>query len=174
MPILDSVYEHLPRYLPVIIIAFVVFVALRLIRWLWLENKFDTFSDHKIVPQILMLGLNLVGLVLIVLALPISDNLRGQILSLFGLLLTGVMALSSATFVSNLFGGSMLRLTRSFRIGDYIRVGEQFGRVSECGFFHTEIQTVDRDLTTFPNLYLITNPVTVVHKSVLSFQRLFL
>lgn len=157
-----------------IIIAFVVFVALRLIRWLWLEKKFDTFSDHKIVPQILMLGLNLVGLVLIVLALPISDNLRGQILSLFGLLLTGVMALSSATFVSNLFGGSMLRLTRSFRIGDYIRVGEQFGRVSERGFFHTEIQTVDRDLTTFPNLYLITNPVTVVHKSVLSFQRLFL
>jgi hypothetical protein len=77
MPNLDSVYEHLPRYLPVIIIAFVVFVALRLIRWLWLEKKFDTFCDHKIVPQILMLGLNLVGLVLIVLALPISDNLRG-------------------------------------------------------------------------------------------------
>ncbi|MDG2169855.1 MAG: mechanosensitive ion channel [Opitutales bacterium] len=165
MPNLDSVYEHLPRYLPVIIIAFVVFVALRLIRWLWLEKKFDTFCDHKIVPQILMLGLNLVGLVLIVLALPISDNLRGQILSLFGLLLTGVMALSSATFVSNLFGGSMLRLTRSFRIGDYIKVGEKFGRVSERGLFHTEIQTVDRDLTTFPNLYLITNPVTVVHKS---------
>ena len=59
----------------------------------------------------------------------------------------------------------MLRLTRSFRIGDYIRVGDQFGRVSERGLFHTEIQTVDRDLTTFPNLYLITNPVTVVHKS---------
>ena len=165
MPALESIYAELPKYIPVLVISVIVFVALRLTRWLWLEKKFDTFSDHKIIPQILMLLLNAIGLILIILALPISEGLKGQILSLFGLVLTGVMALSSATFVSNLFGGSMLRLTRSFRIGDYIRVGEQFGRVSERGLFHTEIQTVDRDLTTFPNLYLITNPVTVVHKS---------
>ena len=164
MPSLDSISAELPRYIPVLVISILVFVALRLTRWLWLEKKFDTFSDHKIIPQILMLLLNAIGLILVILALPISDGLKGQILSLFGLVLTGVMALSSATFVSNLFGGSMLRLTRSFRIGDYIRVGDEFGRVSERGLFHTEIQTVDRDLTTFPNLYLITNPVTVVHK----------
>ena len=164
MPSLESIYAELPRYIPVLVISVIVFVALRLTRWLWLEKKFDTFSDHKIIPQILMLLLNAIGLILIILALPISDGLKGQILSLFGLVLTGVMALSSATFVSNLFGGSMLRLTRSFRIGDYIKVGDEFGRVSERGLFHTEIQTVDRDLTTFPNLYLITNPVTVVHK----------
>ena len=37
-----------------------------------------------------------------------------------------------------------------------------FGRVTERGLFHTEIQTEDRDLVTLPNLYLVTNPVKVV------------
>ena len=122
MPELNNLYAELPRFIPIIIISFVVFVTLRLIKWLWLEKKFDTFSDHKIVPQVLMFVFTTIGLVLIVLALPVGDGLKGQILSLFGLVVTGVMALSSATFVSNLLAGSMLRLTRSFRVGDYIKV----------------------------------------------------
>ena len=54
---------------------------------------------------------------------------------------------------------------RNFRPGDFVRVGERLGRVTERGLFHTEIQTEDRDLTTLPNLYLVTNPVTVVRAS---------
>jgi small-conductance mechanosensitive channel len=62
-------------------------------------------------------------------------------------------------------GGLMLRAVRSFRPGDFIQVEEQFGRVSERGLFHTEIQTQERDLVTLPNLYLITNPIRVVRTS---------
>lgn len=165
MPALEQIYGELPRFIPVIVISLIVVVALRLIKWLWLEKQLNTFSDHKIVPQLLMILFGMIGGILIILSLPVSDALRGQILSLLGLVVTGVMALSSATFVSNAFAGSMLRLTRSFRIGDFIRVGDQQGRVSDRGIFHTEIQTEDRDLITFPNLYLITNPVTVVRTS---------
>ncbi len=165
MPALEQIYSELPRFIPIVLISIFVFVSLRLIKWLWLGKKVDAFSDHKIVPQVLMIIFSTIGAILIILALPVSDSLRGNIISLIGLVVTGVMALSSATFVSNAFAGSMLRLTRSFRIGDFIRVGGQDGRVSDRGIFHTEIQTADRDLTTFPNLYLITNPVTVVRSS---------
>jgi len=161
----DKVYQAIPDYLPLIIVTAVVLITLRFIQWLWLGKKFDAFSDRKIIPQVLMLVFGIVGAVFIILALPISDTLRGNILSLLGLVMTGVMALSSTTFVANAFAGSMLRLTRSFRIGDYIKVGDQGGRVTERGIFHTEIQTEDRDLTTFPNLYLVTNAVTVVRAS---------
>ncbi len=37
--------------------------------------------------------------------------------------------------------------------------------VSERGLFHTEIQTENRDLTTIPNLYLVTNAVRVTRSS---------
>ena len=61
--------------------------------------------------------------------------------------------------------GIMLKSVRNFRSGDFIKTGEHFGRVTERGLFHTEIQTADRDLTTLPNLVLATNPVTVVRQS---------
>ena len=58
-----------------------------------------------------------------------------------------------------------LRAVRNFRMGDFIRVAEHFGRVSERGLFHTEIQTENRDLTTLPNLFLVTHPVTTIRTS---------
>ncbi|MEE4659450.1 MAG: mechanosensitive ion channel domain-containing protein, partial [Halieaceae bacterium] len=87
------------------------------------------------------------------------------ILSLLGIIITAVIALSSTTFVSNIMAGLMLRAVNSFRPGDYIRCEQHFGRVTERGLFHTEIQTPDRDLATVPNLFLVNNPLTVVHES---------
>jgi hypothetical protein len=64
-----------------------------------------------------------------------------------------------------MLAGIMLRAVRNFRMGDFIEVGDHFGRVSDRGLFHTEIQTEERNLTTLPNLYLVTNPVTTVRAS---------
>jgi small-conductance mechanosensitive channel len=86
-------------------------------------------------------------------------------LSLLGILLSAAIALSATTFVGNVMAGLMLRAVKNFRPGDFIRVGDHFGRVSERGLFHIEIQTEDRDLTTLPNLFLVTNPVKVVRSS---------
>jgi len=44
-------------------------------------------------------------------------------------------------------------------------VGDHFGRISNMDLLHVEIQTEDRDLTTLPNLYLVTNPVRVLRSS---------
>jgi small conductance mechanosensitive channel len=112
-----------------------------------------------------MIGLTLAGLLAIILVLPISDSSRGQLLSLIGIVLSAAIALSSTTLLGNAMAGLMLRVVRGFRSGDFIRVGDHFGRISEQGLFHVEIQNEDRDLTTLPNLYLVTNPVKVIRSS---------
>jgi small-conductance mechanosensitive channel len=112
-----------------------------------------------------MLALTAIGVVVIVMALPISDAKRGQLLSLIGILISAAIALSATTFLGNAMAGVMLRSVRNFRIGDFIRCADQFGRVTERGLLHTEIQTEDRDLVTLPNLFLVTNPVTIVRSS---------
>lgn len=86
----DKVYQAIPDYLPLIIVTAVVLITQRLIQWLWLGKKFDAFSDRKIIPQVLMLVFGIVGAVFIILALPISDTLRGNILSLLGLVMSAV------------------------------------------------------------------------------------
>ena len=106
-----------------------------------------------------------VGLLAVLVALPLESKLSSQVFSLVGIVLSAAIALSSTTFLGNLIAGGMLRTVRHFELGDWVRVGEHFGRVTERGLLHTEIQTADRDLTTLPNLLLATEPVKVVRSS---------
>ncbi|MBT4159997.1 MAG: mechanosensitive ion channel [Gammaproteobacteria bacterium] len=122
-------------------------------------------GEISVPRQMLMLCLTAAGLLIVIFSLPLSETSRGQVLSLLGIVITAVIALSSTTFVANVMAGLMLRAVNSFRPGDFIRSEIFFGRVTERGVFHTEIQTEDRDLMTLPNMYLVNNPVTVVHNS---------
>ena len=115
--------------------------------------------------QLVMLAATAVGISAVILTLPLSESLRGRLLGLLGIVFTGVIGFSSTTFVANAMAGLMLRAVRNFRPGDWIRVGGEFGRVTERGLFHTEIQTEDRDLATLPNLFLVQQPVAVVRAS---------
>lgn len=147
-----------------------LFTGLMVIGGLWLAHvlimrRALAMDRPRLVRQVAMLALTAAGVIAVVLALPISESTRNSLLGLLGLVITGVIALSSTSFISNAMAGLMLRAVRSFSPGDFMRVGEYFGRVTERGLFHTEIQSEDRDLVTIPNLYLSLNPVTVIRSS---------
>jgi small conductance mechanosensitive channel len=130
-----------------------------------LGKRFGLLPDQQVKQQLVLLILTLAAVPAVVFALPLSESQQGQLLGLLGVLGAAAIALSSTTFLGNAMAGLMLRAVGGFRLGDFVRVGEHFGRVSERGLFHLEIQTEDRDLTTLPNLYLVTNPVKVVRSS---------
>lgn len=122
-------------------------------------------AQQQFSRQLLQLGLTFVALIAVVLNLPVKDGLITAMLSLIGIVLSAVLALSSTTLMGNALAGIMLRGLRNFRTGDFVRCGDHFGRVTERGLVHTEIQTEDSDLTTLPNLYLVSNPLTTVRSS---------
>lgn len=161
MQILDQFADVLQSSVPALITAVAVIVVVVVVR-LVVRRQSSLSSDRRFRLQVVTLVLSLAGLVAVIMALPLSETAKGQLLSLLGILLSAAIALSSTTFVGNIMAGLMLRAVRNFRPGDFIRVADQFGRVSDLGLFHTEIQTEDRDLTTMPNLFLVTNPVKVI------------
>ena len=121
--------------------------------------------QNNFARHITMIALSAVSLIAVILTLPINDEMKGQLFSLMSVALTVVVALSSTTIVSNAMAGIMSRAIGSFKVGDFVKSQEHFGRITERGLFHTEIQTEDRDLITVPNLYLMTNPFRVVQNS---------
>jgi len=146
------------------------FTVITLIAIYWatkyiLDRQAKGKSDWGIIRTMILFTIMMVGIVAIILSLPMSESLRGQITSLIGIVISAVLALSSATFIGNGLAGVMLRTINSFKPGDFIMVNEHFGRITERGLFHTEIQTDTRDLTTLPNLYLAINPVKVTRLS---------
>ena len=114
----------------------------------WLGRHPPENPESHLPRQLLLVLSYVLGLLLITISLPVSEATRGQLISLAGLVLTALIALASTTLVANAMSGLLLRIVNSFRPGDFIRVGDAFGRVTERGLFHTEIQTEDRDLMT--------------------------
>ncbi|RLQ20695.1 mechanosensitive ion channel family protein [Seongchinamella sediminis] len=154
--------DRLLSFLPGLAALVAVILVLALLNF-WLRR--GQTGEISVTRQALMLLLTATGVLIVIFTLPLSEVSRGQVLSLLGIVITAVIALSSTTFVANAMAGLMLRAVNSFKPGDFIRSPNFFGKVTERGIFHTEIQTEDRDLMTLPNMYLVNNPVTVVHHS---------
>jgi small-conductance mechanosensitive channel len=145
-----------PAYTRLIIVAFAVAAAI-----VALPRFLDPSPRRRYRVHLWMGVLGFVGLIVFILSIP-DPSRQSNLLQLTGYILGAVIALSSTTLVANALGGFMLRVIRSFAWGDYLRVGEYFGKVSERGIFHVEIQTENSDLVTIPNMYLVQNPVTVI------------
>ncbi len=158
--LLGTLEGLLPTAAVAVAVAAFMFVAFRAVDR-WLEGS----AHQRLWTQLTRLALTVVGFLVIILSLPIEDSTRGQLLSLLGIVLSAAIALSSTTLIGNAMAGLVLRATRGFRTGDFLQVGEHFGRVSERGILHVELQTEDRDLTTLPNLFLVSHPIRVVRSS---------
>ena len=131
----------------------------------YLVSRYEHGSSNEFQRQLIMLAVSLLALIFMVLVIPVGDAMRGQILGLLGILLSATIALSSTTLVGNVLAGLMLKSLKGMRPGVHIRVQDCAGRISSMSLLYTEIQTEDRDLTSLPNLFLATNPVTMFRSS---------
>jgi len=154
-----KILDYAPFAVAVLGASLALFLARR-----WVEGRLAPGHGVRFGHQLGMVGLSLAGLLTVVLALP-DAGMRGQVLSFVGILLSAAIALSSTTLLGNAMAGIMLRAVKNFRMGDFIQVDHHFGRVTEMGLVHTEIQTEDRDLSTLPNLLLVTHAVKVIRPS---------
>ncbi|MFT6269404.1 MAG: small-conductance mechanosensitive channel [Alphaproteobacteria bacterium] len=155
----------LQDWLILLITCVIAFGTLALLDWLLLARHKELTSEKKLPRQLSMLGFSIVAVIMVVLALPVIESSRNQLLGLLGVLVSGVIAFSSTTIVSNLMAGVVLSLNKPFRTGDFIRCKGFEGRVTEKGLLDTEIQTRQRALVHIANTFLINNPVEVIRSS---------
>lgn len=152
------------KWISFIVTAFIFTLLYIAVKYL-LARQAAGKTDSSVIRSIILFTIGLIGIIAVILAIPMDESIKGQITSLIGIVISAVFALSSATFIGNGLAGIMMRAINNFKPGDFISVGDHFGRISERGLFHTEIQTENRDLTTLPNLFLANNPVKVTRES---------
>jgi potassium efflux system protein len=98
----------------------------------------------------------LVGLLLALAALGVS--LR-EVTILAGALGVGI-GFGLQTAVNNFVCGLILLFERPVKVGDYIQLGEQWGRIKRIGLRATIVQTFDNSEIVVPNNDLVANQVT--------------
>lgn len=161
----DNMTELVIMFLPLLATCLIVGGALWTAHQLLIARQPGLGNERLFSRQLSLLGMTIAGLLAVILALPVSDSTRNQIIGLIGLLISGIFAFSSSTIFANLMAGIMLRITKPFRTGDFVRIGDYFGRVVERGLLDTELQTENRELVALPNTYMITVPATVTRSS---------
>ncbi len=144
----------------------VLVVVILLVFNSWIFNRFKTAKwSGNIARRIIAFLVGLIGFLIFILVLPIDKSLKGQILSLFGIVISAGIALSSTTILGNLLAGFMNNSMNRFKNGDLIKIGDYQGRVIRRSAFHIEIQLEDSNFVTLPNIYVATNPVKLTRKS---------
>lgn len=165
MAFADSLLQKLFEFLPLVMTLVGVIGLLWVAHIFLIKRNEDQGNEKQFSNQLIMLGLTIAGLLAVILSLPVSDSTRNQIIGFVGLVISGVFAFSSSTIFANLLAGIMMRITKPFKTGDFIRVGDNFGRVVDRGLLDTEIQTEVSNLVALPNTFMITNPISVTRSS---------
>lgn len=150
-------------FIPVAYALGVSIVTLALLNYVLISRRTDLKGEALLPRQLFMFASFLIAMIVIIVMLPIPESTQNQILALLGLLISGVVAFSSTAFVTNVMAAIMLRVTRPFTVGDFITLGDKFGKVSARGLFDTEIQTETGELIAIPNALFVSEPVKVVH-----------
>ena len=75
-----------------------------------------------------------------------------------------IVSLGSAGLVNQLMSGLTLTYSRGLRVGDAVRTGEVYGRVTRMGMFSLQLRTFRGELITVPN-------AVVVGQSMINFTR---
>jgi len=89
--------------------------------------------------------------------LPGAQSTAFQGVTVFaGLMIT----IGSGAFVGHLLAGYMIIYSRTLRVGDYVRIGDNEGTVSAIGMFTTKVVTLRREVLSIPNSVVFSAEVT--------------
>ena len=80
------------------------------------ERRRIRTGNPRVMSQFAVALLAFLGLLLIILALPVSETTRGQLYSLLGIVISASIALSSSTIVGNAMGGLLIRFVAGSRV----------------------------------------------------------
>jgi small-conductance mechanosensitive channel len=146
---------YLPKLLFVIVIAGIIYVAIRLVTLFFNQVKHERIVFANFPPEwadptnkIVRILLIAFGLVVAFPYLPASDSPAFAGVSVF----MGVLfSLASSSALSNMIAGIVLTYTGAFRLGDRVKVGESFGDIIETSLLATRVRTIKNEDITIPN-----------------------
>jgi small-conductance mechanosensitive channel len=102
----------------------------------------------------------LVWIFVLTAAYPYIPGSRTEAFRAIGVFVGLMASLGAAGFVNQVMSGLVVVYSRSLRIGDYVRIGDKEGVVTDIGTLSTKLMTLAREEVTVPNSVLAGTTVT--------------
>ncbi|HSE39347.1 MAG TPA: mechanosensitive ion channel domain-containing protein, partial [Acidobacteriota bacterium] len=138
------------RYFKAVLYLTIAILLIR-IAVLVLFTSIEKNSKYKIpklveeITKVLLYGIATIAIVQYTLSIQVTTVLATSAI------ITVVLGLALQETLGNLFAGLALQLDPAYQVGDWIRVGERWGKVEEITWRATKLRTVNNDSVIIPN-----------------------
>jgi small-conductance mechanosensitive channel len=159
----SSVLASLPNIAFLIVLFFVVRYLIKLIKLFFKSLSQETIVLANFDPDWSWPTYKIIRFLIIVFAIVIaypyipgsdSDAFKG-----ISVILGIIFSIGSSSFISNIIAGYSLTYRRAFKLGDRIKVGDNFGEVIDIKPFVTRIRSLKNEEVVIPNSILIDTQV---------------
>ncbi len=160
---LDKIMDMAIEYAPSLLLAIVMLVV-----GFWIIKKICFVANKALVtakfsPEITPFLVSVLSIALkVLLLLAVASKVGIETASFVALLAAGGFAIGLALqgSLGNFAAGIIILFFKPYRVGDWIEVGEKFGKVEEIQIFNTLLGTPGKKLLIIPNGQIIDNIVT--------------
>lgn len=159
-----GIVSHIPNFLFIVVLAVVIRYFLKFMHIFFTKIENGTITIKGFYPEWARPTDKLLSFLVIAFALvvafpyiPGSDSPAFKGVTIF----IGVLfSLGSQSAVSNIISGLVMTYRRAFRVGDWIKIGEVMGGVSEIRLQLTHIRTAKNEDVIMPNSVILNSQIT--------------
>ena len=133
----------------------VIKILMRIVDRMLAKSRVEK-TMHTFIRSCIKYLLLFIAILMVAGALGVNVTSLIALLGIFGL----AVSLAVQGVLSNLAGGIMVLLSKPFKLGDYVLVGDTEGTIKQIGLTHTQINTLDNKLVFVPNGEVSSGKVT--------------
>ena len=159
----DGFIDHIPK---VLLAVAILYIGIKLVNFLL--RKYDRYyAKTKLAQELKSFFRSLIHLTLLAIIVLVAAQVVGIQTTSFVLILSAVgfsigMALQGS--LGNLASGVMILIFKPYKVGDFIEMQDQMGKVEEIEIFNTIITTFDNRTVIVPNGIAISDIITNLSK----------
>lgn len=156
--------NYVPNLFYIAVIVTLMYFVLKVVRSLLREVELSNIRISSFYPEWAQPTYKIVRFLLIAFtAVVIYPYLPGENSPAFkgiGIFIGVLFSLGSTSAVANVVAGVILIYTRGFRIGDWVRIGDNMGEVTQQTMLATHLKTIKNEEIILPNSVILGGFVT--------------
>lgn len=158
-----AVLDYLPKLFYILVIVAVMYYVMRFVRILAREFEGGNIRVRGFYPEWIQPTYRIVRFLLFAFtAVLIYPYLPGENSPAFkgvGIFLGVLVSLGSTSAVANVVAGIMLTYTRGFRVGDWVKIGDNIGNVASQNILATHLLTFQKEEVVIPNSVVLASHI---------------
>ena len=159
-----SLLDHLPNLLTVLAIVLLTRFAVRLVTFAFRTVEEGRVTLPGVFPETAQptrrIAVALLWIFALVLSYEFLPGAKSDAFKGVSVFIGLIISLGSTGIMNQVMSGLMVTYSRAVRVGDFVRIGDVEGTVTQLGTLSTKIKTPRNEEVTLPNALVVTQAAT--------------